>query len=129
MSQSPEDLLRSFELRATEQAERAHRLSERLQAKSITVESPGGEVRLTVDSTGGLSALDFGSAARGLALERLAEVVLQTSRRAQAKLAESMGELVSQVYGSGSPTATFVAQAYADRFPAPAGDERDGDRP
>lgn len=127
MSQSPEDLLRSFELRAVEQAERAQELSRRIERSSTTVESPGGEVRLTVDSTGGLSALDFGGGAERLSLDRLAELVLQTSRAAQARLAASMGELVSEVYGPGSPTASFVAEAYAERFPTPE-EENGSDR-
>jgi len=129
LSQSPEDLLRSFELQAMEQAERAQLLSRRLEQNAVTVQSPGGEVRVTVDSTGGLAGLQFGAPAREMPLERLAEVVLATSRRAQATLADSMGELVSQVYGPGSATADFVAQTYAERFPtpAPAADE-DGER-
>ncbi|BFU45848.1 YbaB/EbfC family nucleoid-associated protein [Krasilnikovia sp. MM14-A1004] len=117
MSQLPEDLLRSFELRAAEHAERAQLLSRRLEQNSVTAQSRGGEVQVTVDSTGGLSGLQFGSAARDLELDRLAELVLATSRQAQAKLAESMGELVSDLYGQGSPTATFVTQTYAQRFP------------
>jgi hypothetical protein len=126
MSQSPEDLLRSFELQAMEHAERAQLLSRRLEANSVTVESPGHEVRVTVDSTGGLSALDFGSAAEELPLDRLAELVLQTSRQAQARLAESIGELVSELYGQDSQTASFVARTYAERFPAP--EPEDGDQ-
>jgi DNA-binding protein YbaB len=127
MSQSPEDLLRSFEEQAREHAERAQLLSRRLEQNSVTVESPDGEVRVTVDSTGGLADLRFGSPARQVSLDRLSELVLATSRQAQATLAESMGELVSQLYGPGSPTASFVAETYAERFPAPDQDE-DGEK-
>ena len=127
MSQAPEDLLRSFELRAREQAERAALLSRRLEQASVVVESANGEVRLSVDSTGGLSGLTFGSAAGRLPLDRLAELVLQTSRRAQVRLAESMGAVVAQVYGDDSDTATFVSRVYAERFPSPEQDE-EGER-
>ena len=128
MNESAEDLLRSFELRAAEQAERAQLLSRRLARNSTMVESPDGAVRVVVDSTGGLADLRFGRAAREVPLDRLAELVLTTSKRAQAELADSMGELVSQVYGPGSDTATFVSQAYAERFPAPAPDDEDRDQ-
>ena len=127
MSRSPEELLRSFEVQAMEHAERAQLLSRRLERNSTTVESPGGEVRVTVDSTGGLAGLQFSSAAREVPLDRLAELVLATSRQAQARLAASMGELVAQLYGAGSPTAAFVSRTYAERFPAPETGE-DGDR-
>jgi hypothetical protein len=127
MNQSPEDLLRSFELRAAEHAERAQLLSRRLEQNSTMVESPDGLVRVTVDSTGGLSGLQFGRGARELPLDRLAELVLATSRQAQARLAASMGELVAELYGPGSETANFVTETYAQRFPAPD-DDQGGDQ-
>ena len=125
MGQSTEDLLRSFELQAAEHAERARLLSRRLEQSSTVVESRGGEVRVAVDSTGGLSALQFGSTARDVPLDRLADLVLTTSRQAQARLADSLGELAAQLYGPGSSTATFISQTYAERFPAP---DDDGDQ-
>jgi DNA-binding protein YbaB len=130
MSRASEDMLRSFQVQAMEQAERAQQLSRRMQQTSVTVESPGGEVRVTVDSTGGLSGLDFGAAAERVRLDRLAELVLQTSRLAQGRLAGSMNELVDEVYGRGSDTASFVSQAYAERFPEPEPepDDRGGRR-
>jgi hypothetical protein len=125
MSFAPDDLLRSFELRAAEQAARARRLSARMEQSAATVESPGGEVTLTVDSTGGLADLRFGAAAERLSLDRLAVLVLDTSRRAQAEIAKTMGDLVSEAYGADSATAAFVTGAYAERFgPQPSGPER-----
>ncbi|RZU48483.1 YbaB/EbfC DNA-binding family protein [Krasilnikovia cinnamomea] len=123
----PDDWIRTFELRAQEQAARAHELSRQLQERSVTVASADGEVRLTVDSAGGLAGLEFGRGASELSLEDLAALVLQTSRRAQARLAESMSEAVAQVFGQGSETASFVSQAYAERFPRPD-DDADGDQ-
>ncbi|GAA2464887.1 YbaB/EbfC family nucleoid-associated protein [Winogradskya humida] len=126
MNQVPDDLLHSFELKAMEQAERAQLLSRRIEQNVATVESPGGEVRLTVDSSGGLAGLNFGSAAERLPLERLGELVLRTSRQAQARLAESMNDLISDVYGRDSETARFVARTYAERFPESQDDEGSG---
>ena len=124
MSFVPEDLLRSFELRAEEQAAQARRLSARIEQSTAAVESPGGEVTVTVDSTGGLADLRFGAAAERLALDRLAALVLETSCRAQAEIAKQVGDLVSDTYGLGSPTAAFVSGAYADRFGGePEGEE------
>ncbi|HEV7899835.1 MAG TPA: YbaB/EbfC family nucleoid-associated protein [Planosporangium sp.] len=125
MSFVPEDLLRSFELRVEEQTQQAQRLSAQMQQSTATVESPDGEVTVTVDSTGGLSDLRFRSPAERLPLERLATLVLDTSRRAQAEMARKMSELVSEMYGSGSATAEFVSNAYAERFPSPPASERE----
>jgi DNA-binding protein YbaB len=123
MSFVPDDLLRSFELRAEEQAAQARRLSARIEQSTATAESPDGEVTVTVDSTGGLAGLRFDAAAERLPLDRLAALVLDTSRRAQAKIAKQVGDLVSETYGLGSPTADFVSGAYAERF----GGEPDGE--
>ncbi|WP_211277719.1 YbaB/EbfC family nucleoid-associated protein [Couchioplanes caeruleus] len=111
---------------AAEQAERARSLSHRIEQASMTVESAGGEVRVTVDSTGGLAGLRFHASARNLPQDRLAELVLSTSRRAQAELAKSMDKVVAELYGAGSDTARFVTSAYADRFPSEP--DEDGDR-
>lgn len=121
----PEDWLRSFELRAQEQVERAQELSRRLDGASVSATSAGHEVRLSVDSSGGLASLEFGSAARELSLDELAAVVLRTSRQAQARLAETMGDLAAEIVGRGSETASFIGRAYGDRFPRPVDDDEE----
>ena len=123
----PDDLLRSFEQHVEQQTQRALQLSNQIEQSTTTLESPGGEVRVTVDSTGGLAGLRFGGSGERLSLERLAELVLDTSRRAQAQMATMMSGLVSEVYGAGSATAEFVSNAYTERFPAPPQPEG-GDR-
>jgi DNA-binding protein YbaB len=127
MAYGAEDMLRSFEMRARQQAEQAQQLSQSMQSRTATMESPGGEVRVTVDSTGGLAGLQFGAGADRIALDRLAELVLQVSRQAQAELAAAMSQLVVDMYGAGSATARFVSEAYTERFPSPVDDE-DGER-
>lgn len=125
---TPEDWMRSFELRAQEHVDRAQELSRRLEQNSVTVTSPGEEVRLSVDSSGGLASLHFNPEAGGVPLDELAALVVQTSRQAQARLAESMSDVASQVFGRGSETASFISRAYADRFPQLDEDEAEGHR-
>lgn len=127
MAYGAEDMLRSFENRAHQQAEQAQQLSQSMQSRTATVESSGGEVRVTVDSTGGLAGLQFGAGADRMALDRLAELVLQVSRQAQAELAAAMTQLVVEMYGQGSATARFVSEAYTERFPRPV-DDVDGEQ-
>lgn len=121
----PDDWIRSFELQAEQQVARSLELSRRLAANTMSASSPEGEVRLTVDSSGGLASLAFGTKARDLPLDELASLVLQTSRRAQVQLAKAMGEVASEVFGRGSETASFVSGAYAERFPQPIDDQGD----
>jgi hypothetical protein len=124
-----DDWIRSFEIQAEEQIARSLELSRRLEANSVAVESPRGEVRLSVDSSGGLASLAFSRAARYLPLDELAELVLQTSRRAQADLARSMQTVAAEVYGAGSETASFVGRAYTEKFPEPIEDDEREQRP
>lgn len=125
---TPDDWIRSLELQAKEQVERSLELSRRLQGHAVSSSSPAGEVRLTVDSSGGLAGLRFGAGARELPMDECASLIVQTSRRAQADLARSMSEVASEVFGRGSQTAAFVGAAYAERFPEPVEDQGDEGR-
>lgn len=121
----PEDWIRSFELQAEEQVARSLELSRRLETHTVSASSPDGEVRLTVDSSGGLASITFGAEARGLPLDELASLVLTTSRQAQAQLAKAMAEVATEVMGAGSETASFVSNAYRERFPEPPDDREE----
>jgi len=119
---NPEDELRSFELPAEAQVQRTLQLSAELEAAEVTVLSPNGEVTVRVNSAGGLADLQFQPEADQVSRDELARLVLTTSRRAQAKLAERVGELTASTYGAGSGTAAFVSGAYASRYPQPDDD-------
>jgi hypothetical protein len=84
----------------------------------------GGAIAVTVDSSGGLAGLRLSAAALKLAPDELAGEILACAKGAQAKLADQIGRTVSGVLGSDSETASYVAQAYADKFRSAA----DGDR-
>lgn len=86
MAVAPEGMLRSFEQRVREQTQHAQQLSMHIQRPTVAVESPGGEVRVTVDEAGGLVNLRFGAAAERVSLDRLAELVVGMSKQAQGKL-------------------------------------------
>jgi len=89
----PDDLLRSFEQHVEQQTQRALQLSNQIEQSTTTLESPGGEVRVTVDSTGGLAGLRFGGSGERLSLERLAELVLDTSAVTNPDIRLSTGEV------------------------------------
>ena len=123
MPVDPEDAIHDWAARAERQAALTSELSERLQQSRVTAESPGGEMELTVDHSGGLAGLRLSERAMRLPSEELSEMILATSRRAQAKLAQQVSDMVSSLYGAGSETASFIGGAYAEQFPEP--DEED----
>ncbi|GIF25742.1 DNA-binding protein YbaB [Actinoplanes tereljensis] len=118
MPLDPDEMISSFEASVGEHTQRTLQLSAELEAAAVTVRSAGGEVTVRVDSAGGLADLRFHSESDGLSRDELARLVLATSRRAQARLAEQVSAIVSGMYGAGSGTAAFVAEAYSNRFPA-----------
>ena len=118
MPLDPDDMIRSFEADVGAQTRRALRVSAELEAATVTLRSDGGEVTVRVDSAGGLADLRFHPESDGLSRDGLARLVLATSRRAQARLAEQVARIVSDMYGEGSDTAAFVTDAYTKRYPA-----------
>lgn len=122
----PDYAIDDWAARAERQAARTVELSERLQQVRAFAESRGGEVVVTVDQSGGLADIGLDERAMRLSPSELGELILTTSRRAQARLAEQVNGMVSSLYGAGSETASFIGRTYSDRFPEPQ--DEDGDR-
>lgn len=123
MPQDPEDWIADWQQAAEHQAQVSLELSQRMREVSATAQSAGGEAVVVVDHSGGMTGLTLSGQAMRLSADELAETILATSRRAQAKLAERMAELVTGIYGSDSATATFISGTYAEQFPTPPDDD------
>jgi DNA-binding protein YbaB len=118
-------LLRDMEQRIDDQIRRSEQLRNELSALRITVESPGGQIAVTVDSAGSLVDLHLTDQALRPGPTELAGLILSTTRTAQARLAERIAELTGRVYGAGTETADFISTAYARQFPAPPADPQE----
>ena len=121
------DEMTDWAARVEQQTAPTTELSERLQRARATAESPAGEVAVTVDNSGGLADLRLSEQATRLPSAELGELILATSRRAQARLAQQVADLTTSMYGAGSATASFINGAYAEQFPAPDDDDEKGD--
>ncbi|GAA4596812.1 DNA-binding protein YbaB [Actinoplanes octamycinicus] len=119
----PEDDLRAFQAQVEERTQQTLRFSAELEATEVTEHAPGGEMTVRINSAGGLAGLEFHPEADRVSRQELARLVLETSRRAQGRLAERVGEMVRAVYGSDSGTAALINDAYAQRYPSAAEDE------
>ena len=78
---------------------------------------------MTVDHSSGLADLRLSDQAMRLSAGELAQLILATSRQAQAVLARRVADLVAELYGAQSQTAAFVGGTYAAQFPEPVADE------
>jgi DNA-binding protein YbaB len=114
----PDEMISSFQARVEGRTQQALQLSAELETAAVTARSDGGEVTVRVDSAGGLADLQIHPESDGLSRDELARLVLTTSRRAQARLAEQVSAIVSGMYGAGSGTAAFITDAYSSRYPA-----------
>ena len=119
MALDPDEVVRSLEAHVEAQTQRALQLSAELESAEVSVRSPNGEVTVRVNSAGGLAGLEFHAGSDALSRNELAELVLATSRKAQARLAQRVGELVSGMYGASSSTTAFVTEAYTKKYPEP----------
>ena len=123
MPGDPEGMLVDWQRRVEQQTALTTELSQRMEQNRATVESRGGEAVVTVDSSGGMAELRLSNQAMRLSADELASIILDTSRRAQAKMAQQMVAVVSSLYGAGSETAAFIGDAYTKQFPEPPEDE------
>lgn len=129
MPQDPDDLLADWQWRVRQQTEATLELSRQMERIDATARSADGDVTVTVDHAGGLSALHLARSALRLHPDDLAGLILATTRQAQSRLAENMSELVQRHCGWDSATTAFIADAYAKQFPYhPEDDPRGGDR-
>jgi DNA-binding protein YbaB len=121
-------MLADWEYRIQQQAALTSELSQRLERGTASVEAADGVATVTVDSSGGMTELRIAERAMRLPADELASIILDTNRRAQAKMARQMADVVSDLYGAGSETASFIGGVYADRFPEPPDDDEERDR-
>ncbi|MBB2940634.1 hypothetical protein FB565_000338 [Actinoplanes lutulentus] len=123
---NPDDHLAEWQSRAQRTADAGLELAQRLQQVSATAQSSNSDVRVTVDHAGGLSGLALADHAMRLAPDELSRLIVATSQAAQARLAQHVADLVTRLHGADSPTADFVADAYAEAFPEPDPDDDAG---
>lgn len=124
----PEEMLAGWEQRVEQQTSRTTELSRQLEHARTSSESRGGEVVVTVDSAGALAELSLSDRAMRMPAGELAELILDTNRRAQARLAQQMVEIVTGLYGAGSETAAFIGGVYTEKFPEPPVTDEEDDR-
>lgn len=93
------------------------RLQEQLDTTTATESSPGGGVRVTVDSTGVPTDIYFAETSRGEDPARLAADVMATMRRAQAKLTQRVGDLVHDLTPDGDEVSQNIMAGFQRRFP------------
>ncbi|MCP2261533.1 YbaB/EbfC DNA-binding family protein [Streptoalloteichus tenebrarius] len=111
--------LEAWAARLERQAARYTELQQRLDATSATETSPDGVVRVTVDAHGVPVELHLSDRARGMDPARVSAQLMTCLRRAQAKLAARVDDLVRATVPADEEPAKDIIANYHRRFPAP----------
>lgn len=103
-------------------SEAAAALADRVAALAASAAGRDGAIRVTVNSSGAVTALELEDRARERPAADLATDILGTIRRAQAGLVEQAREAVEETVGADSDTGQAVLDGFVQRFPAPPDD-------
>ncbi|MCU1687967.1 MAG: hypothetical protein JWQ81_8706 [Amycolatopsis sp.] len=104
---------------AREKAQRYQAMQEAVGQVSVTESSKDGMVTVTVDSAGNPTDLRITDRVRELSGAQVAAAVLTTLRRAQARLPERLGEVMTETIGDDQATVDTVVGRYREKFPEP----------
>lgn len=107
-----------------EQAELNKQRSNELSAASETirqtVSSPNREVQITAGVGGKIERIEFSDSARGIDLNRLAKLTVETITRAQRAAMEELARQSEGLFGAHSPIANQLRDDAARAYPGPS---------
>jgi DNA-binding protein YbaB len=121
-----DDWVSSYLRRAEETEAMAEEAKSRLAQVAAQLSSPDGAVTLTVNASGALQTLQFGSAAERMSRDQLAGSVLATARQAQAQAAQQVAAAMSPLLGQDSAAMDFLRQQIPGAEEPDAGAEASG---
>jgi len=101
--------LQAWKGRIDQLAAHTKAMSDRLQQLQETVADPRGLTKVTVDSTGSLIGLQLTPKIHGLPPDLIAQAIMDTVRRAKARLAERSREIVEETIGTESAAGQAIA--------------------
>ncbi|ANZ34731.1 hypothetical protein BBK82_00190 [Lentzea guizhouensis] len=121
---SPEQVERQLEdwaRQAEQKAERYQEMSAAVSAVSATESSPDGVVRVTVNASGAVSALELTDRIREQTGQAVAAQIMATIQKAQARLAGQVQAAMQATIAGEQSTIESVVSSYEQRFPEPVG--------
>lgn len=108
-------------------AERYQAAQERTEDLRLSATNSDGSVKVTVRADGSVTDLDLSGRARSMELDELSSQILNTMRRAQSRIAESVSEVMTEEVGEEDPeTRSMLIDNLRQRFPE-VDDEEDAD--
>ena len=112
---TPEEIMQDLESRVAQIQEQAGRAEQALAESATTLTSDDEVVTVTVNAGGTLTGLRFSPQARGMSGAGLADLILDTYRRAVEESAQKTTEIMSGLLGADSEAMGVISS-----FTAPA---------
>ena len=122
--------LREIARQAERRTRQFARVRDDIRALTVTEQSARGAVRVTVQASGALSDLRMTDEVGRMRPDQIAAEVMACIRKAQARLAERVRDVVAENVPGGDPAAQRIVDQYREQFPepepeqAPAGEMR-----
>ncbi|WP_433870310.1 YbaB/EbfC family nucleoid-associated protein [Saccharopolyspora sp. CA-218241] len=120
-----EQMVRQWQDRAAEKAERFGRMQSRVEDIQVTESSRDGAVRVTVSSSGMLQHLELAESAGNRPMAALSAEIMRTVQAAQARIPELMQEAVAETVGLEDSAAQHVLGEARRHFPEPPEEPED----
>lgn len=114
----PRQWLAQYDKRLTEIAARAKEAGERVRQAGGTAASPRGEVTVRVGASGVLEDLTLTPEARTLGADELAQLILDTTRKARRAVSAQIAGISTRYFGEG-PALEVIKQHLPAGVPAP----------
>ncbi|WP_205323746.1 YbaB/EbfC family nucleoid-associated protein [Glycomyces sp. YM15] len=108
---TPEEIMQDLEHRVAVIQEQASRAEQALAASETTLAGDEGAVHVTVNAGGALTGLRFSNEAKHMSGTGLAELVLDTYKRAVEESGRKTAEIMSDLLG-GDPEAMGLLQSF-----------------
>ncbi|KEI45227.1 YbaB/EbfC family nucleoid-associated protein [Saccharopolyspora rectivirgula] len=121
-----ERMVREWQQRATEKAEKFGQMQAAIQSITVTESSQDGAVQVTVGSNGILQDLQLSDSAANRSMSALASEIMRTVQKAQAKLPELMQEAAASTVGLEDSAVQHVLGKAREAFPQPPEEQDDG---
>lgn len=114
-----ERMVREWQERASEKAERFGRMQAEIEDISVTESSSDGAVRVTLSSNGILRDLSLSDQAANRSMSKLAAEIMRAVRSAQSRIPELMRQAAADTVGTEDPTVQHVLSQARENFPEP----------
>ncbi|WP_019853098.1 YbaB/EbfC family nucleoid-associated protein [Actinopolyspora mortivallis] len=118
-----ERMVRQWQERATEKAERFGRMQAEIEAISVTEASEDGAVRVTVGSDGTLRDLNLAEHAANRSMSKLSTEIMRVLRCARSRLPELMRQAAAETVGTEDPAVQHVLSKARESFPEPPAED------